>query len=361
MKWMRHVAHQISTPPLSTIALCLLLMAVTAAQADPVDDYIEGQMKAFKLPGLALAVVKDGHVIKARGYGLANVAKKTPVTPDTVLKIGSVSKQFIATGIMLLVRDGRLGLDDPISRYLDGTPSSWSGIKVRHLLTHTAGLVRESPGFDADKNQSDAAVLKAAYAVPLRFMPGEKWEYSNVGYYALSETIHTVTGQLWNDYLRDRIFKPAAMNTTFPTNTREPIANRAVGYTGNDNAAVAPDWVALRPSGAFLSTVLDLAKWDALLYTDAVLTESERRQMTTPVRLNSGATAAYGFGWHVDTAGDQQRVWHGGGLPGFSAQFVRFPGAGITIILLANGDDVDTSSMANGLAALHYLPRPGSR
>ena len=192
-------------------------------------------------------------------------------------------------------------------------------------------------------------------------MPGEKWEYSNVGYYALAETIHKVTGQPWNDYLRDRIFKPAAMNTTFPTNTKEPIANRAVGYTENDNSAVARDWVALRPSGAFLSTVLDLAKWDALLYTDTVLTEAERRQMTTPVRLNSGATAPYGFGWHVDTAGDQRRVWHGGGLPGFSAQFVRFPDAGITIILLANGDDVDTSSMANGLAALHYLPRPASK
>ena len=140
MKWMRHVAHQIYRPALSAIVLCLSLMAVTAAQADPVDDYVEGQMKAFKLPGLALAVVKDGHVIKARGYGLANVARKTPVTPDTVLKIGSVSKQFIATGIMLLVRDGRLNLDDPISRHLDGTPPSWSGITVRHLLTHTAGV-----------------------------------------------------------------------------------------------------------------------------------------------------------------------------------------------------------------------------
>jgi CubicO group peptidase (beta-lactamase class C family) len=342
---------------LRAFAVCLVLLAATVAHADPADDYIASQMKAFHLPGLALAVVKDGKVIKAQGYGLANVARKTPVTPDTVLKIGSVSKQFIATGIMLLARDRRLALDDPISRYLQDSPATWTAITIQHLLTHTAGLVRESPAFDPNKDQPDAAVLKGAYGVALRFSPGTKWEYSNVGYYALAETIHKVTGLAWNDYLNDRIFKPAGMSTTFPTNTKQSVPNRAQGYTGNDNANAAAEWVALRPSGAFLSTVLDLAKWDALLYTDTILTESERRQMTTPVRLTDGTPYPYGFGWHVDREGSQQRVWHGGGLPGFSAQFVRFPDAGVTIILLANGDDVDTASMANGLAALHYLPR----
>jgi len=342
----------------SALILCVLVSITAFAQNDPADDYIDAQMKAFHLPGLALAVVKDGKVIKARGYGLADVSRKTPVTPETVLKIGSISKQFIATGIMLLVRDKRLGLDDPISTYLGDAPPSWSAITIRHLLTHTAGLVRESPSFDENKDQADAAVLKGAYPLPLRFTPGEKWEYSNVGYYALAETIHKLTGRPWSEYLNDRIFRPAAMTTTWPTNTRQVIPNRALGYTGNDNARVAGNWVALRPSGAFLSTVLDLAKWDATLYTDTVLTAAERQQMTTPVRLTNGTNAAYGFGWHVDNAGDQRRVWHGGGLPGFSAQFVRFPGAGVTIILLANGDDVDTASIANGLAALHYLPRP---
>ena len=342
-------------PVACAFVLCLAVSAATVAQTDPADDYIERQMKEFHLPGLALAVVKDGTIVKARGYGLADVARKTPVTADTVMKIGSVSKQFIATGIMLLARERRLGLDDPISKYLEATPASWSAITIRHLLTHTAGLVRESPAFDPNKAQSDAAVLKGAYAVPLRFTPGEKWEYSNVGYFALAEIIHTVTGRPWNDYLADRIFTPAGMAMTFPTNTKQSVARRAQGYTGNDNAKRADDWVALRPSGAFLSTILDLAKWDALLYTDTVLTESERREMTTPVVLNNGSMAPYGFGWSVDTAGNQRRVWHDGGLPGFSAQFVRFPDSGVTVILLANGDDVDTASIANGLAALFYL------
>jgi CubicO group peptidase (beta-lactamase class C family) len=352
-----HGRQQAVTATARAIVVCLLLSAAGVAHADPPDDYIAGQMKQFHLPGLALAVVKDGMVIKAQGYGLANVARKTPMTPETVLKIGSVSKQFIASGIMLLARERRLALDDPISKYLQDSPASWSAITLRHLLTHTAGLVRESPVFDPNKDQPDAVVLKGAYPVALRFSPGEKWEYSNVGYYALAETIHRVTGQAWNDYLAERIFKPAGMTTTFPTNTKQPVPNRAQGYTGNDNANPAADWLALRPSGAFLSTVLDLAKWDALLYAETILTESERRQMTTQVRLTDGSSEAYGFGWHVDVVGGQRRVWHGGGLPGFSAQFVRFPDAGVTIILLANGDDVDTASIANGLAALHYLPR----
>ena len=132
--------------------------------------------------------------------------------------------------------------------------------------------------------------------------------------------------------------------------------NRAVGYTGNDNLKIADDWVALRPSGAFLSTILDLAKWEATLYTETVINEATRRLMWEPVRLTNGKTAEYGFGWHVDTVAGR-RIWHGGGLPGFSAQYVRFPNAGVTVILLTNGDDSDTASMANGLAALFYLPK----
>ena len=129
-------------------------------------------MDQFHLPGLSLVVVKDGKIVKAAAYGLSDRERRTPAAPETVYKIGSVSKQFIATGIMLLVQDGRLAVDDPISRYLDGTPPAWQPITIRHLLTHTGGIIRESPAFDPWKVQSDADVIKAAYAVPLRFPPG---------------------------------------------------------------------------------------------------------------------------------------------------------------------------------------------
>ena len=133
-------------------------------------------MDSFHLPGLSLVVLKDGRVIKAHGYGLANVESKLRAQPDTVYKIGSVSKQFIATGVMLLVQDGRLGLDEPISKYLTGTPSAWAPITIRQLLTHTSGLVRESPGFDPFKTRSDADIIKAAYSVHLGAKPGDTWD-----------------------------------------------------------------------------------------------------------------------------------------------------------------------------------------
>jgi len=336
--------------------LALFLAASTVARADQVDDHVKRQMDYYKLPGLSLVIVKDGAIVKVAGYGLADRKSGEPVTPDAVFKIGSVSKQFIATAVMLLANERRLDIDDPVSTYLEATPNTWAPITIRHLLTHTAGLVRESPAFDAQKHVPDAELIRAVYSVPLRFTPGSKHEYSNAGYYVLADIIRIVSRQPWAEFIDQRVFRPAGMSMTAPTNITPTLPNQVVGYTGNDNARVADDWVALRPSGAFLSTALDLAKWEALLYTDAVIDEATRRQMWTPVRLNDGSSAPYGFGWHVDTAGGHRRVWHGGGLPGFSAQYVRFPDERLTVILLANGDDVDTASMANGLAALFYLP-----
>jgi CubicO group peptidase (beta-lactamase class C family) len=191
--------------------------------------------------------------------------------------------------------------------------------------------------------------------VPLRFQAGDKWEYSNSGYVALAEIIRSVAGQPWTEYLQQKIFAPAGMNATLPTNTTASVPNRALGYTGDDNQRKADEWRALRASGAFLSTVLDLAKWDALLYTDRILSDTARRQMWTAVRLNDGKTAPYGLGWHVESLRGRLKIWHGGGLPGFTSHFARFVDDGLSVVVLTNGDDGDVGSIANGVAAL-YLP-----
>ena len=146
------------------------------------------------------------------------------------------------------------------------------------------------------------------------------------------------------------------MISTFPTNTTVKIANRAIGYVDNDNLRRAPEWTALRPSGAFLSTVLDMAKWDAMLYTDTILTEATRREMWTPVRLNDGTTSGYGYGWQLTTNRGRTKVYHGGGGPGARASFTRFLEDRLSIIVLINMDDVDVDTIVQGLAAL-YLPK----
>ena len=339
---------------LTFAVVALWMSAVAAAHADPADDFIRSEMKRQNIPGLAVAVVREGKVIKAAGYGVANLETKEPVTPNTVFKIASVSKQFISTGIMLLVQDGRLAVDDPVGKHIQGIPAAWNAITIRHLLTHTAGLVREPPGFDPFETTSDAELIASAYATPLRSTPGEKWEYSNLGYHILVEIIARTSGRPWSEFIAERVFKPAGLAVT-RTTTTAPLPNKATGYSDNDKLIDAPDWPAIRAGGAFVSTVLDLVKWDAVLNGESVLKEATRTQMWTPVRLNDGMTTTYGFGWFINQPQNRRQVWHSGGLPGFTAQFHRYLDDHVSVIMLMNSDDADDDGILTGVAEL-YLP-----
>ena len=340
----------------SVFVLIFMFAATVAVRADKVDDFVRAAMQKQHVPGVAVAVVRDGKVIKSAGYGMANLELNVAATPDTVFKIGSVSKQFLSAGIMLLVQDGKLSLDDKISKFLDGTPDTWKDITIRHLLTHTSGLVREAPGFNPLKVQSDADVIKTAYGVPLVFKTGDKWQYCNVGYFSLAEIIHKVSGKPWGDFLTERVFAPLGMNSTRTTTITDLVQNRANGYAWAKGKYQNADvYFALRPSGAFLSTVNDLAKWDAALYTDKFLTKATRDQMWAPVKLNNGETYPYGFGWQLEPAGNHRQVRHGGSLPGFRAEFTRLVDDKLSVIVLTNGDGANAASIAAGIAD-RYIP-----
>jgi len=336
---------------LSALLLALLLWP-SVARADAVDDYVTRWLAQFKVPGLALAVVKDGQVVKMQGYGFANRENRTPATADTVFKIGSVSKQFFATAIVLLARERRLGFDEPISRYFDDLPPAWKPITIRQLLSHTAGLVRESPVFDGTKNVPDIDIIRGAYAAPLLSRPGDKYAYSNVGYYVLAEIITRVTRKPWTEYMASAVFTPGGIGPLFTTATAS-VNGRARGYSGNDNSAVADEWAAVRPSGAFMLSIRKLVAWDEVLRNDALLKADERQLMTTRVTLNDGGAAPYGFGWHVEHFNGHRYIWHGGGLPGFSSNFARFPDDRLTIIALSNGDDSDIGSLIANVALIY--------
>ncbi|HWN98872.1 MAG TPA: serine hydrolase domain-containing protein [Blastocatellia bacterium] len=336
-----------------------LVLVAISARADQLDDYIKSEMEKQHIPGLSIAIVRDGKVIRAQGYGLANVELNVPATAQTVFRIGSVSKQFIATGIMLLVEEGKVSLDDKVGKYLEGTPDTWKEITVRHLLTHTSGLVRESPAFNPLKDQNNAEIIKAAYSLPLSFATGSKWEYSNLGYFILAEIISKASGQPWPEYMADRVFKPLGMSSTRTISLKEVVPNRASGYDWSkpkvENADIL---IALRPSGAFDSTVLDLAKWDAALYSDRILKQSTRKQMWQPLaettRKNPGGrVTSYGFGWFIDKVNGRTVVFHGGSQPGFRADFERFVDDKVTIIILTNSDQAKPEAIARGVAAFY--------
>ena len=159
-------------------------------------------------------MVEKGRLIKAAGYGLANVETDTPATPETVYKIASLSKQFLAAAVMLLVEEGKIGLDDKAQQYLNGWPECWKNITVRHLLTHTSGIVRDPIDYHPYKEQPPAEVIESVYPMPLKFQPGEKFLYSNVGYYVLAEIIGKASGQPWSEFISERLFAPAGMTAT---------------------------------------------------------------------------------------------------------------------------------------------------
>ncbi|MDQ3175457.1 MAG: beta-lactamase family protein [Acidobacteriota bacterium] len=282
-----------------------------------------------------------------------------PIVTITVYRLASTGKLFIATGIMRLAEEGKLILDDPVSKYLAGTPDTWQKITVRNLLSHTSGVAKEAPGYDDFKIQNDADVIKTAYLQPLLFPPGEKAAYSNLGYFILGEIISKASGKPWSEYLTERIFKPLQMNATRTTSMADIVPNRASGYIINgvklENVQIP---LALRPSGAFLSNVVDLAKFDAGLYTERIIKKSSLEQMWQPVKETDTGEgrvkgSSFGFGWVVVRVNAHRAVLKSGSNTGFRATFVRFVDDNLTVVILANGERVRQTPLAFEVASFY--------
>jgi CubicO group peptidase (beta-lactamase class C family) len=337
-------------------SLLLCALAAPSAQADRVDDYVRAEMAKQPIPGLSLAVVRRGKVVKAKGYGLANLELGIRATPRTVYKIASVSKQFVAAGILLLVQDGKIALDDPIGRFFDEPPEAWAPITVRHLLTMTSGLPREMPGWSPYQAHTEAQILAGARTAAPRWTPGEKWEYCNLGYFLLALIIHRASGKPWGEFLQERVFAPLSMTETRLTSHSDVVPNRADGYLREGDAwRNGGPLLSVRPSGGLLSTVLDLAKWDAGLASEKLLSRQTLEQAWTPVRLADSATYPYGFGWSLAEVRGHRLVEHSGGLAGFRTHIARYVDDRLTVIVLANGGNARAPELARGIAAL-YVP-----
>jgi CubicO group peptidase (beta-lactamase class C family) len=342
-----------------SLVVLLLLPSTGAAQdavAARIDAFVHDEMTRQQIPGIAAAVVKDGHVVLAKGYGLANVEHQVPVKPETVFQSGSVGKQFTAAAVMLLVEQGRVSLDDPITKYLPEGAVRWKAIKVRHLLTHTGGTTDYPPHFDFRRDYTEAALVRRAAAIPLAFAPGTKWSYSNIGYLLLGVLIHRVTGVFYGDFLREKIFDPLGMSTTRIINEADIVPNRAAGYRLVKGELKNQEWVSptlnTTADGSLYLSVLDLANWDAALYTERVLRRDSLDRMWTPVMLNSGKSYPYGFGWALGSIRGHRIVEHGGAWQGFKSAIVRFPDDRLTVILLANLAQTDASKLAHAVAGI---------
>ncbi len=330
------------TAILFCVLVALLALVPQAwAQADKVDEYVQTAMRKQKIPGLSIAVVRDGEVVKAKGYGLANVELGVAATPDTIYQSGSVGKQFTATLAMMLVEEGKLGLDDPVSKYLPSAPPAWRGITLRHLLTHTSGISNSIyQRINMRQDYTEDELLQQIMAMPLDFQPGEKWNYSNAGYVTLGILIHKATGKFYGDLLREKIFAPLGMTTARVISEADIVPNRAAGYRLVDGQLKNQEWVSpllnTTADGALYLTVLDLAKWDAALYTEKLLKRSSLDRMWTPVKLNGGKTEPYGFGWQISDVRGHHVVHHGGAWQGFTMSIARYVDDKLTVIVMTN-------------------------
>lgn len=348
-------------------ALMLAFVFVTSGLANnDVDKIVADEMARQKIPGVAVAVIHNGKVVKEKGYGMANVELNIPVTNDSVFKIGSISKPMIALAVMKLVDEGKIGLDDPVSKYIQDAPALWKDITIKHLLSHTSGIIREAPGFNPFMVQKDYDVIKTAFASPLVFQPSEKYQYCNVGYFSLAEIIARVSGKPWPEYVNEVVFAPNKMSATRATSNIDLVPNRVNGYElAQDKLVNSESYRALRPSGAFLSSIKDMVAFANALEKAPPVKPATLKMMQTAVKLKDGTSAPYGLGFQVGMIRGKANTGHGGSLSGFRTNLSIFPEDKLTVIVLANLDSANPAVIANLVADVFIdfpvaMPKPAN-
>ena len=321
--------------------------ADTTAKMPPlkrlVDALFENTIKTNG-PGASVLVARDGKILFEKGYGLADIEHQVPVTAETKFRIGSISKQFTAAAILKLQEQGKLSVEDKLSKYYPDFPRGGE-VTLRHLLTHTSGIhsYTDKPGFmdSVTKPIKPDALVKSFENDPFDFHPGEKWSYCNSGFFLLGCIVEKVSGESYEEFLRKTFFEPLGMRNTGVHHSDAELKNVALGYDGGPKRAVNWDMSWAGGAGALYSTVGDLYRWNEAIFHYKILTAATLEAAFTPVKTaaNQGDNpdAGYGFGWAIAKFRGASEISHGGGLNGFTSFLLRLPGKNVTVAVLANG------------------------
>jgi CubicO group peptidase (beta-lactamase class C family) len=312
------------------------------------DQYMNAQVKINSFSGTVL-VASHGKIIYEKAYGLADQELNVNTNLKSMYQVGSITKQFTACGILLLAEEGKLRLDDRLSRFFPGFPKGDS-VTIHMLLTHTSGLKNTGDlnGFNErlpiEKDSMVELIKKQEYL----FSPGTHWEYSNCGYFLLGYIIEKVTGQAYSDYILENVIKKAGLRNTFINRWDTILPNRVKGYekvTAGWKNAVHISMEGPYSAGAMISNVEDLYAWNKALYSNKVISASSLKKMTAPFM------SEYGYGLGVDTFHGHIRVWHGGGIRGFTSCLEHFPEDSVDVVVLSNNEN-NSINIANSLAAI---------
>lgn len=336
----------------------VVLAAAAAARADRVDDIIRRYMADRHIAGAAVAVIVPGKKPDVRTHGLASLEFSVPVTRQTAFEIGSVSKQMTAAAILLLVEDGKIALDDPVSKHLAGTPEHWRQVTIRHLLTHTSGIKSYSSleGFELIKRQKVADFLKKLGPHPLEFTPGERTVYGNSGFTILAYVIEAAAEKPYIEFMRERIFRPLGMTSTTDRDPEYIIPNRATGYDWRGDRYAGRDWdlTDLLGAGTIVSTIDDMIKWSNALDGNAFLKPASRAEWWREQPYSDGKPSPYGFGWRISEIRGRRRIAHTGQTAGFTSANFRYVDDKVNVIVLTNtGESGVAGEIAHNIAKLH--------
>jgi CubicO group peptidase (beta-lactamase class C family) len=312
-------------------------------------------------PGCAVGVYRDGRVVLARGYGMANLELNVALTPQSVLDIGSTSKQFTATSVVLLAQQGKLSLDDDIRKYIPELPNYGKTITIRHILTHTSGIrdyltLWGLAGVDdADLTTEDDALQLIVRQRELNFMPGEQWLYSNSGFFLASVIVKRVSGKSLAHFAEEQIFRPLGMtHTRYNDDHMAVIPNRATGYAPRPDGGFATSMSNFEQTGdgAVQTSIEDLIKWDENFYHPTVGGDALLKALQTVAVLNDGKKQTYALGLTVDAYRGLRTVSHGGSWAGYRAELMRFPDQHFSVTTLCNLANTNPTLLSRRVAEI---------
>lgn len=324
-------------------------LAAVASMADPalaasIDAGIARYFKPNE-PGATVIVIKDGKTVLRKAYGMADVTRGVPMTPETSLRLGSITKQFTAVAILMLAEEGKLAVTDDITKFFPDYPVQGRNITIEHLLTHTSGIVSYTgkPDFKArsTRDVSVAQMIDYFKHDPLEFEPGTRYNYNNSAYFLLGAVIEKLSGMPYARFLEQRIFVPLAMTQTAYEGYERTPTRRALGHSRGEKGIVASAPLSMSQpyaAGALVSTVDDLARWHGAISQGKLLKPASWKQAFTPYRLADGSSTHYGYGWEIGTLQGVRSIAHGGGINGFSSYAVALPEQTVFVAVLTNTD-----------------------
>ncbi len=329
-----------------------------AAIAAAADTLAAQALSRTGAAGLSVAVARNGKVILSKGYGLAEVEHDAKADGDSMFRMGSITKQFTAAAIMRLVEQGRISLDDPITKHLAGYNTQGREITVRHLLTHTSGIksyteLKRVMVDEPEREFTHQEMLDMVQNEPLAFEPGTKFAYCNTGYYLLGMIIENVSGKDYCEYLQDEFFGPLGLTHTRCDSNTEIIKGRAQGYTVAGKKLVNDRGLATGTpfaAGVLLASAHDLVVWADALAAGKVVSHASYKLMSTPFELADGGPNDYGFGLVIDSLDGHARIQHGGGIFGFNCMLARFPDDGVTVAVISNSQPISSTGVAQALS-----------